>query len=307
MSPWYKTGRLFITAKSETPLLQLISEHLPHDCDPQQVIASGGVWKDRKRLFDPGQTIRARETVKVHTSPFQGKTYTLEPEQVIFENRDLLVVYKPCDLNVHAVPSSIFYNLMYGVNNYLARQGVEFETNPVTRLDRPVEGLVIFPKNKSSERTLFERVRQRRIKKWYIGGLEPLDNAKYLRIRDRLANDGKRTYRSVDGKYSDSLFVKTDRLETADIYSIFIFTGRRHQIRFHAAHYISPIIGDRLYGSSLLLPPDEIALLCRGYNIPYRDRTLKVRLPRHYLDRFYDRLRLKGNRENISGGVSETL
>jgi hypothetical protein len=54
---------------------------------------------------------------------------------------------------------------------------------------------------------------------------------------------------------------------------------------------MAPIIGDTLYGSAVSLPPDEIALVCRGYNIPYRSQTLKIRLPRHYLDRFLEKLK----------------
>jgi 23S rRNA-/tRNA-specific pseudouridylate synthase len=294
--PKPKVERFFITATEAVTVKQLLTAHLPDRYHPETVITHGGVWKDRKRIMDPSFKLRPRETLKVHTSPFQGKYYTLDPRHIIFENEDLLVVYKPRDLNVHGVPSSIYYTLTYGVNRYLEQQGIDFEANPVTRLDRPVEGLVIFPKNKSSERTLFKRVKQRQVKKWYMAALEKPEEPtapppKYLRIRDRIHNDGKRTCLDKNGKDADSLFVKTAGLEKADIYSIFIFTGRRHQIRFHAAHYLAPVIGDRLYGSHISLPPDEIALVCRGYNIPYRGQNLRIRLPGYLLDRFHKKLK----------------
>jgi 23S rRNA pseudouridine1911/1915/1917 synthase len=288
-----KVEKFFITAKSPVSLKQLLADHLPQRYDPETVIISGGAWLNRKRVLDPSITVAGGETVKVHTSPFQGKRYVLDPEQVIFENNDLLVVYKPCDLNVHAVPSSVHYNLMYGVNIYLQQQGVNFEANPLTRLDRPVEGLVIFAKNKSSERQLFRKIKHREIKKWYMAALEKPkqgDPGKYLRIRDTITNNGARTFHDKSGKTAHSLFVKIESLDTADLYSVFIFTGRRHQIRFHAAHYIAPVVGDRFYGSSHALPPDEIALVCRGYNIPFRKETLRVRLPVPYLDLFRTKL-----------------
>jgi 23S rRNA pseudouridine1911/1915/1917 synthase len=244
-------------------------------------------------MTNPDYILHPMETVKVHVSSFQGKTYTIDAKQVVFENRDLLVVYKPCDLNVHAVPTSIQYNLAYGVNNYLQQQGVQFEATPVTRLDRPVEGLVIFSKNKPYERELFKMAKERKIKKWYTAALEKRGEVKYLRIRDRISNNGTRTLPDPNGKPADSLFIKTQSLEHADIYSVFIFTGRRHQIRFHASYYIAPIIGDAFYGSGVSLPPDEIALVCRGYNIPYRNQTLKIRLPQHYLEKFYEKCRYK--------------
>jgi 23S rRNA pseudouridine1911/1915/1917 synthase len=284
--------RFFITAKTKTTLLELLSNNLPSQYNREQVITSGGVWKDRKRILNKDYVLLPTETVRVHISSFQGKTYTLDREQVVFENNDLLVVYKPCDLNVHSVPTSIQYNLTYGVNRYLEQQGVRFEANPLTRLDRPVEGLVIFAKNKHTERKLFEQVKKRKIKKWYTAALEKKgEHRRCLRIRDRISNNGSRTLLDPEGKPADSLFIRTESRDHADIYSVFIFTGRRHQIRFHAAHYIAPIIGDVFYGSSVSLPPDEIALVCRGYNIPYKRDVLKIRLPQKYMNRFYEKLK----------------
>lgn len=280
MPNFQEVKKFFITAKEDTPLRRLLEEHLPAGYTENAAIAisSGGVWKDKKRIFGPDFTIRAQETVKVHISTFQGKIYTLNEKDIVFENQDLMVVYKPPDLNVHAVPSTFYYNLTYAVNRYLEQKDIPFVSTPVTRLDRPVEGLVIFPKNKSSERRLFRLVKVRRIKKWYMAALERrrdpggADNPDYLRIRDRVSNNGNRTCLDENGKDADSLFIKTQTLEAADIYSVFIFTGRRHQIRFHASHYIAPIIGDWFYGSSHRIESDEVALVCRGYNIPYREK-----------------------------------
>lgn len=278
--------RFFITAKEDISLLELLSMHLPSPYNAEVVIASGGAWKDKKRVIDPEIIVHAQETIKVHVGDIQGKSYTLDNKQIIFENNDFLVVYKPSNLNVHAVPTSIYYHLSFGVDGYLRNQGILFESTPITRLDRAVEGLVIFAKNKPAERRLFELVKKRRIKKWYMAALEKRDeNPKCLDIQDRISNDGSRTLLDDNGKASHSLFIKTASLDTADIYSIFIFTGRRHQIRFHASHYIAPIIGDTLYGSSVSMPPDEIALVCRGYNIPYQKQNLRIRLPQKYLEK----------------------
>ncbi|MCU0286319.1 MAG: RNA pseudouridine synthase [Acidobacteria bacterium] len=284
-------NRFFITAKENIPLLKLLSMNLPGQYNAEVIIASGGAWKDKKRVTNTETIIHAQETIKVHIGDIQGKFYTLSKEQVIFENDDLLVVYKPCDLNVHAVPTSIHYHLSHGVDGYLHSQGISFEPTPITRLDRAVEGLVLFAKNKPAERKLFELTKKRKIKKWYMAALEKRnENPKCLRIQDTIGSNGSRTLLDSGGKASDSLFIKTASLETADIYSVFIFTGRRHQIRFHASHYISPIFGDTLYGSSVSMPPDQIALMCRGYNIPYRKKILHIRLPQEYINHFYQRI-----------------
>ncbi len=288
-----KNRKIFITAKTGTPLKQLLKDHLPQIHDTGNIISAGGVWMESKRVFDPHFIINPGETVKVYFSSTQGKTYFLPKQDIIFEDPDFMVVYKPVDLNVHSVPSSFYNNLTFGVNVYLQQQGINFTTTPITRLDRPVEGLVIFAKNKESERRLFHYVKARRIQKWYTAALEhpeQKENPPFLRIRDMIANDGNKTQLDEKGKKADTLFYKKEVMGNADIYSVFIFTGRRHQIRFHSAHYLSPIIGDLFYDSSFALKPDEIALICRGYNIPYKKGTLKVRLSEDYLQRFCKRV-----------------
>ena len=289
-----KNKRFFITAKTDSTLFQLLSEHLPPQTDVGIIISSGGAWKNNLRVTEPADIIHSGETVKVHTSSFQGKFYSLPKEHIIFENPDFMVVYKPCNLNVHGVPSTYSYNLAYGVNQYLQNQGIYFQSTPVTRLDRPVEGLVIFPKNKDSERQLFKAIKRRRIKKWYMAALESADGPQCLRIRDSLSNTGDLTFLDEKGKEADSLFIKTHPKThspgQSTVYSVFIFTGRRHQIRFHASHYIAPIIGDSAYGSGVRLGVEDIALVCRGYNIPFRRDVFKIRLPQDYLDRFYEKI-----------------
>jgi 23S rRNA pseudouridine1911/1915/1917 synthase len=294
MTGLHTIKKFFITAKTDIPLRQLLAEHLPTQTNGEATITSGGVWKDKQRIMDPDHIIHAGETVKVHISSFQGRIYTLPKEHIIFENQEFTVVYKPSNLNVHSVPSTFYYNLTYGVNQYLQQQGIDFQSTPITRLDRPVQGLVIFPKNKSSEQQLFKQVRLRKIKKWYMAALESSNGPQCLRIRDKLSNYGNRTFIDENGKEADSLFIKTQTLDIADLYSVFIFTGRRHQVRFHASHYISPILGDFFYGSSIKWEPDDIALICRGYNIPFRKEKYKIRLPQHFFEKFFEKIRCQG-------------
>jgi 23S rRNA-/tRNA-specific pseudouridylate synthase len=290
MASLTEMNKIFITSTTDATVKQLLKDHIPAKYDVDVVIAAGGVWKEKKRITDPDYIIKAKETIKVHTSSFQGKSYTLDKQHVIFENEDFLVVYKPVDLNVHQVPSTFFYNLTFAVNRYLESQGIIFNSTPLTRLDRPVEGLVIFSKNKNYERRLFDLIKRRKIKKWYIAALEGINHPKCQRIKDNISNDGNRTIFDEKGKTADSLFIKTGTIGFADTYSVFTFTGRRHQIRFHASQYIAPIIGDWFYGSSIFLQKDEIALMCRGYNIPYKKKLLRIRTPEPFIESFYERI-----------------
>ncbi len=288
----------FIAAAKDTPLLQLLYAHLPPRHHPQipMVISAGGVWQKRQRLLYPDEIIKTREVVKICIEPGQTQAYSLKPEHIVFENRDFLVVYKPGGINVHAVPSSIVHHLAYGVDRYLEQKGIHFQSTPLTRLDLPVSGLVLFAVHKSAEKRLFRLTKRRKIKKWYLAALEKPPGpgsrhpGKYLRIQDHIGSREKRTAPDPAGKFADSLFIRREERETADIYSVFTFTGRRHQIRFHAAHYLTPIAGDRLYGSGCRFGRGEIALLCCGYNVPFGGRHYRIRLPTAYLEEFYEKV-----------------
>lgn len=282
--------KFFITTKDDVTLLDLLSEHLPASHDAETVITAGGVWHGRsKRITEPGFLLKKGDTVRVYTNPFQGRYYHLQDDQVIYEDEDLLVVYKPGNLNVHAVPSSLYYNLSYGVSQYLKKQGIDMEPTPPTRLDRPVEGLVLFAKHKKIERVLFKLVRKGRIRKWYMGALEK-GEIRRITIRDTIINEWSTTTFHPQGKKAVTCFIRVENLEIAGIYSIFPFTGRRHQIRFHASHYLAPIIGDNQYGSRYHLNPDEIALMCRGYNFRVKGKNLRIRAPKAQIESFYQKL-----------------
>lgn len=279
-------ARYFITSKEDVAVEKLLSQNLPEGSDPLKILAAGGVWLNSKtRITDRNFIIKKGITFRVYTSPGQGKEYELKPEDVVFENRDLMVVYKPPGLNVHEVPATRYFNLTHGVNRYLADISIKYESVPVTRLDRVVEGLVIFPKSKSSEKALFRLIMDRKIHKWYSAVLESEKGDRQKRIVNYIYSDGSKTHEDrKKGKISDSLFVRTGE----KIYSVFIFTGRRHQIRCHASDYVGPIAGDTRYGASSS-PGRGIGLVCRGYNIPWKGRNLRIRLSSEMLSDFFRR------------------
>ncbi len=284
--------KFFVTARGDTTVFDLLSENLPEPYDAETILEAGGVWNDSgERILSPGFRLSRGETILVYVSPFQGLYYTLAEGQVVFEDGDMLAVYKPGDLNVHAVPSSLYYNLSYGVSCYLKNQGITMKPTPVTRLDRVVQGLVLYGKNKEGERILFKLVRQAKVRKWYLGALERGKGIRHIRIRDSILSSNGLTILHPQGRPADTWFVRVGELEMADIFSIFPFTGRRHQIRFHAAHYLGAIVGDHRYGSRCSFKPDEIALMCRGYNLPWKGQHLKIRLPGERVEAFCQTLR----------------
>lgn len=280
-----------ITATTKITLNSLLTQNLPDHIIPEKVISSGGVWKDHKtRITRPNAVISQGETVLVYFDSHQGESYRLPPEDIIFENEDVLVVYKPAPLNVHAVPANLHYNLSHGVVMYLQNRGNLHTSSPVSRLDKPVAGLVLYGKNKNAERDLFQLMQKHRVGKWYQALLEGSHGKTCIHVKDHLVNDGKRTSAGKRGKPSESIFITGDSFRNYQMVSIFPGSGRRHQIRFHASHYLSPILGDSLYRSKHRGGKDRIALTCIGYNIPWKGGRLRIRLESNRIEHFFNQI-----------------
>lgn len=267
--------KYFITVNREDSLENILAAHLPGGVAGETVIGSGGVWLEKKRILAPDHPVRSGQTLVVYTSSGQGSHYRLPPEHIIFEDRDLLAVYKPPLINVQADWASLQNNLTSGVNDYLA---TGYQAIPLTRLDFPVQGLVLYARHKRAERELFELSRERKIHKLYTALIEPGMERGCLRVKDRLGF-GRKAVVSKKGKPAHSLFIFRQDHGTARVYSVILFTGRRHQIRFHAANYLAPIVGDRLYGSRSKAGKGGIGLVCSGYNFTFRGGRFRLRLP----------------------------
>ena len=277
MSPDPRNQRLFITAKRDTPLDDLLRTNLADPESAENLVACGAVWLDRNRIMDPEFPVRRGCTVRVFLRPGQTEPFVLEPDAVVFRDSRVLVVAKPAGVPVQADPTSLFHNLARGVADYLRKDGEIFAPTPVSRLDVPVSGLVLFAVSKKWERELFRLMRERRIHKMYCAVLSGDGPGRILVDAPLGWRDGRAACDPA-GKPSRTLFLRRGDWQGLPRYTVIPFTGRRHQIRAHAAGRLSPVAGDTRYGA--LRRPDirGIALACAGYNFTLAQTRYRIRL-----------------------------
>ncbi len=274
--------KYFITAKKTAPLQELLEAHLPQGQSAHTILKSGGVWLHNKRIFDGQKKLNPAETLTVYSSPTQGQKYQILPEHICFEHSDFILVYKPPAIPCVSDFSDVRYNLCYGVQSYLkSTRKTSYVPIAITRLDAAAQGLVLLAAQKEAEHLLFDAVQARKIGKLYLALLEKHPNAPApdrLHIKSPLAFSTK-AYIHRTGKPSHSLFIKETEYDTAIQYKVITFTGRRHQIRCHAAAHLSPILGDKLYGAKTKLDSPGITLIATGFNIPFKGKKYRIRLP----------------------------
>jgi 23S rRNA pseudouridine1911/1915/1917 synthase len=268
--------KYFITATKDTTVAELLNQHLSQNINTKNIISSGGIWLSKKRILDPNRTILKKQTITTYITPTQGIKYKLPQKDIIFEDNNLIAVYKPANLNTTSDHANLFLNLSHGVSDYFSNK--KYIPTAITRIDYPVQGIVIFPKNKNYEKALFKAMQEHKIHKQYIAITDKNNSINRLRITNKLSFKNK-AFQSENGKHSQSLFIKSDETDLLNIYNVFPFTGKRHQIRTHASQYISPIIGDKLYRSRIKLSDNSIGLIAYGYNILINKKKYRIRLP----------------------------
>lgn len=272
--------KYFFTAHSPITASQLIAMRLPELNDPALPITSGGVWLDKYRMSDPDLSLKKGDTLRVYLAATQGNRYSLPASHIILESEDICVVYKPPGISTAADRSNLFYNLTEGVRAYYAASGNRYSPTPITRLDYMVQGLCLFAKHKEAEKELFKLTKARQITKHYMAILPVRDNTpKKLLVTHPLTFTDKARVDS-EGKPAKTLFIRQSQLtDSLSTYLVKLFTGRRHQIRAHAAKELRPLIGDGMYGSRWKHKHQHIGLVAYKYIFNCLGKPYRIVLP----------------------------
>lgn len=180
---------------------------------------------------------------------------------IIYQDRDIIVVDKPAGML--SVPGK---NDAPSVLSLLQRK-MEDNIFPVHRLDMDTSGLMVFVRNKKAQRNLQRQFETHSIVKRYIALLERKPDSEHGTISLPLSPDmADRPRQMVDYRHgkqalthyrlctSPSTPMRRQFLTVGDnLVELSPLTGRTHQLRVHCAHpdgLASPIVGDRLYGTT---------------------------------------------------------
>ena len=172
--------------------------------------------------------------------------------KIVYEDQYIVVVDKAVGiLSMAAGHSSL--NVKAVLDDYFHKSRQRCQAHVVHRLDRDTSGLMIYAKDMQTEQTLerqwHEAVYDRRYVALLSGRMEQKEGTIANWLKD---NSAYITYSSPTdngGKYAVTHFYT---LETQANYSLVQFsleTGRKNQIRVHAADMGHPVCGDVKYGN----------------------------------------------------------
>jgi 23S rRNA pseudouridine1911/1915/1917 synthase len=174
--------------------------------------------------------------------------------EVVFEDKDVIVIDKPAGMVVHPAPGHTSDTLVNALINRLPDiYGVGDELRPgiVHRLDKNTSGLMMIAKNRNAYDLLVRQVEQRVIHKGYLALVKGVLDPPEAIIRGDIARDpGNRKRMAVvnQGRYSETYYRSLENIQNRTMVEVFPKTGRTHQIRVHFANVGHPIVGDQTYG-----------------------------------------------------------
>lgn len=227
-----------------------------------------------KRLLGEGKVLVNGNVQKASYKPLTNDKIEIEIEEpkqielkaqdipidIIYEDKDIIVVNKPKGLVVHPANGNPDGTLVNGVmaicKDSLSGIGGEIRPGIVHRLDKDTSGLLIVAKNDVAHIKMSDQIKNREVKKTYIAlvrGTVPENEATIKMPIGRSTKDRKKMAVTKNGKEAITHFKVLGRYTTNNssytLLEIKIETGRTHQIRVHLAEIGYPVIGDSVYSN----------------------------------------------------------
>lgn len=200
-------------------------------------------------------TVVEKETSK-NDDQIKAIDYELD---IVYEDQYLMIVNKPNHLLVHPTSFNETNTLANYVKAYFQKQGIQFKNDDLRwgichRLDKDTTGLLIVAKNYDIQEKIQEEIKNKLVKREYIGLVKGTFESKKMKIDVPLKRGTKgKLYMEISTSFdARPAITYIDVLEEYGSFSKVKFrleTGRTHQIRVHCRYLNHPIINDPMYSN----------------------------------------------------------
>jgi 23S rRNA pseudouridine1911/1915/1917 synthase len=247
----------------------------------QQLLEAGAVSVGARTVKDANHRVKPGEAYRVCVPPTapaipQGQDIPLD---VVYEDKELIVINKPAGLVVHPAAGNLDGTL---VNALIAHCGpgnlaIGGEARPgiVHRLDKDTSGLLVAAKTGRAMASLAKQFANHTIERAYNAlvwgaprdasgriesqiGRSPFDRKRMTVLRGG-GKEARTRYQVLEK------FGPAERPPFASLIECRLETGRTHQIRVHLTHLGHPLIGDPQYGRSRTAPRPKNAAEDRAF------------------------------------------
>ncbi|MGH1425645.1 MAG: RluA family pseudouridine synthase [Pseudooceanicola sp.] len=242
-----------------------------------RLIGEGAVRVGGIVAGDPKARVAEGDTVEIALEPAVETEMRPEaiPLNILHEDDDLLVVYKPAGMVVHPAPGSpggtLVNALLAHCGDNLAGVGGEKRPGIVHRIDKDTSGLLVVAKSDRAHHGLSEQFAAHTVERRYLAlcygvpdagdprlrGLRGVsfESGSVLKITTQLnRHRTERQKQAVSWAGGRHAVTRAKVVETfhdaASLVECQLETGRTHQIRVHMAYVGHGLVGDPVYGGA---------------------------------------------------------
>jgi 23S rRNA pseudouridine1911/1915/1917 synthase len=211
-----------------------------------RVRVNGMVEKNARRELVPGDLVEVGQKSVPPPLP--------EGLAILHEDDDVIVVLKSHGLLTVATERERETTAQAYLNVYLTAKGGE-RVHVVHRLDRETSGVLVFAKHFAAREALKEKFAVHDIERVYVavveGELDPPKGTFRSHLRERKDLRMESVDPHPDAKLAVTHYRTIESNGRFSLLEIRLETGRKNQIRTHLSEVGHPVVGDRLYGSTI--------------------------------------------------------
>ena len=217
-------------------------------------------------INSPSKKLKINDNIEINLIPKQE--IKIEPYKtklnIIFEDKDILVINKPAGMVVHPGAGNYTETLVNAlIYKYKKLSDLNGSTRPgiVHRIDKETSGLLVVAKNNKAHAHLGKQFNDHSITRTYQalvwGVLRPLSGRIETLIGRSRKNRQLMSVTEITGKKAVTNYSTLKVFDIKDIPKISFVecqleTGRTHQIRVHMAYKGNSLLGDQQYGKKNL-------------------------------------------------------
>jgi 23S rRNA pseudouridine1911/1915/1917 synthase len=225
----------------------------------QQLVRTGFV-RLNGATTRPRHLVRSGDKIEVTEAPLEKIDNQPEPIplEVLFEDKDIIVINKPPGLVVHPGAGHRQHTLVNALLSHCPTlSGIGGKERPgiVHRLDKETSGCLVVAKNDWAHRELSRQFAERRVEKIYLalvaGKLRKEAGVIEEKIGRHPVHRQRMSVASARGRPAKTDYRVVCSGDQASLVECRLYSGRTHQIRVHLHHLGHPVLGDKVYAAHL--------------------------------------------------------
>ena len=223
--------------------------HIKKCCNDGKILVNGGEVKANYKLKQNDIIMYDLQEEPLKLTPLEL------PLDIIYEDKDLIIINKPSGLTVHPGAGNKHHTLVNALIYYadtLSDLGGWERPGIIHRLDKDTSGLIVVAKHNEAHQKLATSFKNRQVYKRYLALVVGyLSESKGIINAPIARNPDQYKKFRVDlnkGKEAVTEYIVLKENNEKSFVEVTPKTGRTHQIRVHFAYIGHPLVGDSLYG-----------------------------------------------------------